>query len=57
MYMRVYMYNYSLYLYVCTCVFGDHLVQGLSLLCYPSLEKLIMIIIIRTSREEAVNNN
>ena len=28
---------------VCTYVFGDHLVQAFSLLCHPSLEKLIII--------------
>ena len=33
---------------VCTYVFGDHLVQAFSLLCHPSLEKLIIIIIIIT---------
>ena len=47
MYCNVCVYVYianSLYLYVYMylCV-GDHLVQASSLLCHPSLEKLIII--------------
>ena len=39
---------------VCTYVFGDHLVQAFSLLCHPSLEKLIIIIIIIIDRESKI---